>query len=288
MNTHRHSMQGGNSAVRLPAGTLGIDAGITLTKLARASEAGVVFEAHETAAATGEFPLALEAAAGPIGMTGALAGPSLDREAVVRVQEIEAAARGAVALLEADGRPTTDFMLALLGTGTAFAAVRDGRVTHLGGTALGGGSFTGIGRAIQPMLSYEEMIAAAGRGDRRRVDTLISDVYPEGIGRIGPELTAAHLSRAQEGSFEDVLAGLLNLHGENLGQIAASRAVIAKIGRIVLAGGFVHGNGLLTAAISSMARLFGTEVETLSCPGFAGALGAALIASEGATGSDRR
>lgn len=109
------------------------------------------------------------------------------------MQEIDAAARGAVALLEADAQlGSGEFLMALLGTGTAFAAVRGANVLHLGGTPLGGGSFAGIARRIDPALSYRAMIAGAARGDRRRVDAMISEVYPQGIGRVGPDLTAAH------------------------------------------------------------------------------------------------
>ena len=124
---------------------------------------------------------------------------------------------------------------------------------------------------------------AAGRGDRRRVDVMISDVYPEGIGRVGPNLTAAHLARAGAGSLDDFLAGLLNLHGENIAQIAAGRAQAVRMSRVVLAGGFAHGNPSLVASITGMAALFGLSVETAPWPAYAGALGAALAATESGT-----
>jgi type II pantothenate kinase len=274
---HPHRLHGGVLPnLRIPDGVAGIDAGMTLTKIARGTGDGVLLEAHET-----DSTPAVAAVAARVGITGALLGRVQERTDAVRVQEIDAAARGVIALLESDGRSGGgEFVLALLGTGTAFAAVRAGAVQHLGGTPMGGGSFAGIARRVDPSLAYEAMIAGAERGDRRRVDTMISDVYPEGIGRVGPDLTAAHLSRAAEGSLDDFLAGLLNLHGENIAQIGASRAVIAKIPRMVLAGGFAHHNPALVASITSMARLFGIAVETAPAPGFAGAVGAALVAAE--------
>ena len=108
---------------------------------------------------------------------------------------------------------------------------------------------------------------------------MISDVYPEGMGRIGPDLTAAHLSKRGNASLDDFFAGLLNLHGESIGQIAAGRARIAGINRIVLCGGFVHHNPRLVESIAHMAGLFGNAVEQVPHPGYAGAIGAALIAS---------
>jgi hypothetical protein len=264
----------------LPPGVIGIDAGMTLTKVARTTAEGIVLESRETTAGPRVTSAYLEAGSTiRIGVTGARVGDVADDGRAMRVQEIDAAARGVVALLHAEERLRSgEFVMALLGTGTAFAAVRGEKASHLGGTPLGGGSFSGIARRIDPALSYAGMIARASRGDRRRVDAMISDAYPEGIGRVGPDLTAAHLAK-DGGSLEDVLAGLLNLHGENIAQIAASRAIIANIRRIVLAGGFVHGNPALVASISSMAALFGVGVEVAPVPGFAGAIGAALAAA---------
>jgi type II pantothenate kinase len=168
----------------------------------------------------------------------------------------------------------------LLGTGTAFAVVRGDAVHHLGGTPLGGGSFAGIARRVEPSLTYDAMVAGAERGDRRCVDVMISDVYPDGIGGVGPDLTAAHLAQPGAGSLDDFLAGLLNLHGENIAQIAAGRAQAARMSRVVLAGGFAQGNPQLVASITSMAALFGLSVETAPWPAYAGALGAALAAAE--------
>ncbi len=275
---HLHSLHDAelSAAGILPDGAVGIDAGLTLTKVARASGGRIKLSATETQdSPSGD-------ASEVVGVTGARSGTVVTLDGRIPAQEIEAAARGVIALLGAEGRtPNEGFVLALLGTGTAFATVRSGDVSHLGGTALGGGSFSGIARRIDPSLTYDAMIAGASRGDRRNVDTMVSDAYPDGIGRIGPDLTAAHLA-ADAGSLDDVLAGLLNLHGENIAQIAASRARIAQLSRVVLAGGFAHNNASLVTSITAMAALFGVAVDVSPAPGFAGAIGAAIIAAESA------
>lgn len=256
----------------LPAGALGIDAGLTLTKTVRAGAGGI--EASSCLSGGG-VTTAGDAVAG---VTGARA-QRIEGPRIVRAQEIDAAARGARAMLAREGVDAdAPFVLALLGTGTAFAAVTEGRVMHLGGTALGGGSFAGIARRIGAALTYEAMIAGAARGDRTRADMMVSDAYAEGIGRIGPDLTAAHLAKPGDASSDDVLASLLNLHGENIAQIAAQRARAVQIERIVLAGGFAHGNARLVESIAFMAGLFGVSTHVVRAPGYAGAVGAALIA----------
>jgi activator of 2-hydroxyglutaryl-CoA dehydratase len=94
-------------------------------------------------------------------------------------------------------------------------------------------------------------------------------------------MTAAHLAKDGDASLDDVLAALLNLHGENIAQIAASRAVISQVPHLVLAGGFAHENHALVESLTAMAQLFGVRTEVARHPGFAGALGAALIATHG-------
>src|SRR4029079_5095462 len=160
--------------------------------------------------------------AGRAGVTGAKIAVVPDPQEHVQVDELEASARGVVALLSAEGRLGAEaFLRAMLGTGTAFAIIRGPEISHLGGTALGGGSFAGIAHRTDASLSYEEMITRAERGDRRNVDTMVSDLYPDGIGRVSADMTAAHLAQRGQGSLDDFLAGLLNLHAENIAQIAA-------------------------------------------------------------------
>jgi type II pantothenate kinase len=263
----------------LPEGAAGIDAGLTLTKVARWVAGSIELTARETASVLDEHTPShsIIGDARRIGITGARGEHVADGAGVVRVQEIDAAAGGAIALL--GEQAPSEFLLALLGTGTAFAAVRDGAVTHLGGTAMGGGSFAGIARRIDPALTYGEMIAGAARGDRRNADLMVSDAYLGGIGRIGGEMTAAHLAKAGA-SIDDVLAALLNMHGENIAQIAAGRGTAVGIRRVVLAGGFAHENDALVASMTAMLRLFGFTSDVAPHAGFAGAVGAALMASK--------
>lgn len=268
-----------NQPALLPEGVAGIDAGLTLTKVARCVSGGIELTARETASVVGgrTSPQSIIGEATRIGITGARGDHVADAESIARIQEIDAAAGGAIALLGDQAPP--EFLLALLGTGTAFAAVREGSVTHLGGTAMGGGSFAGIARRIAPELSYGEMIVRAAGGDRRNADVMVSEAYPDGIGRIGGEMTAAHLAKPA-GALEDVLAALLNLHGENIAQIAAGRAAATGLRHVVLAGGFAHDNDALVASLTGMLRMFGLQADVVPHAGFAGAIGAALAASK--------
>ena len=88
------------------------------------------------------------------------------------------------------------------------------------------------------------------------------------------------MAREEHRNLDDFLAGLLNLHGESIAQIAAGRARMANLSRIVLCGGFIHNNPSLQTSITQMAALFGCNVEVVPAPAYVGAIGAALTAAE--------
>jgi activator of 2-hydroxyglutaryl-CoA dehydratase len=69
------------------------------------------------------------------------------------------------------------------------------------------------------------------------------------------------------------------MHGENIAQIAAGRGLVAGIRHVVVAGGFAHDNDALIASMSGMLRLFGVASDVAPHAGFAGAVGAALMAA---------
>ena len=270
----------------LPEGAIGIDAGLTLTKVVHATASGVVLDARETRTVfTDHGWAAMREAAqanGHVGITGAKIAVVPNPNEHIQVDEIEASARGIRALLDAEGRTGDgEYLMAMLGTGTAFAIIRgDDVVEHLGGTPLGGGSFAGIAHRVDPSLTYEDMIARAERGERRNVDTMVADLYPDGIGRVGADMTAAHLAQRGQGSLDDFLAGLLNMHAENVAQIAASRARMANLSRVVVGGGFAHNNPTMMEMFIKIAWMFGIKAESVTAPGYAPAIGAAILAVE--------
>ncbi|MDD9872471.1 MAG: hypothetical protein OXU65_03055, partial [Deltaproteobacteria bacterium] len=184
----------------------GIDFGTSLIKLAaRGAEAEAradalhlrLFPSH----AVGEA-LACAAALAPqrLGLTGggaaAAAAQLAAQPGAVRAAqfpEFDAWAAGAQALLARSGlRPARPYLLASVGTGTSALLVGQGAVRRLGGTALGGGTLTGLGALLLGNRGFAEIAELAQRGDRSSVDLYISDIYPQ----FPPGYTAANFGRA--------------------------------------------------------------------------------------------
>ena len=265
---------------------LGVDVGGTLAKLAIARGEGRVD--HRLVPANGIERLALEVERLEpecVGLTGGGAerlsrSLSLDTTAVA---EFEAWGAGCRALLGRQGLATGGrHLLVSLGTGTSILLVDGPRVTRVGGTALGGGTLMGLGAALTGAASFEGLVELAREGDRRRVDLLVSDIYPEGELPLPGDLTAASFARFGAGgaaaSPADLAHALLGLVGENVGLICGSLARLAGVERIVFGGTTLRANPGLGAILTTLCAGFGCEAVFLRDGEFAGALGALELA----------
>jgi type II pantothenate kinase len=267
---------------------VGADVGASLAKLAiRRGDQPVRFELSP---AEGIERVAREVESlrpDRIGVTGGGATRLADlvRLDTTAIGEFEAWSAGARELLRRQGAAADGaFLLVSVGTGTSALLVDGERVARVGGTALGGGTFLGLGTALTGRTGFEEIVALAGAGDRRRVDLLIADIYPEGLEGLPAAASAASFGRlpglAARGLASDPrdLAGaLVGLVGENVALLASALAAQAGVRRIVFGGSALRGNAPLARLLAGVTAALGREPVLLADGEFAGALGALLL-----------
>ena len=279
-----------------PTGTggrvrLGVDVGATLAKLAIARGEGRVEYRLAPAHAIERLALEVEGLAPDrVGVTGGGALPlsrslSLDTTAV---DEFEAWGAGSHALLQQEGRATGQrHLLVSLGTGTSAMLVDGARVTRVGGTALGGGTLLGLGAALTGVADFEQLVALAGEGDRRRVDLLVSDIYRAGSLPLPGDLTAASFAkladpaRREASAPRDLAHAVMGLIGENVGLVCGALAIAAGVERIVFGGTTLRGNRALVEILSRLCAGMSREAIFLRDGEFAGALGALALSELG-------
>ncbi len=275
----------------IPTGTgprvrLGVDVGGTLAKFAIARGEGRVD--HRLVPANGIERLALEVERlepDRVGLTGGGAqllsrSLSLDTTAV---SEFDAWGAGCQVLLAGQGLATGGrHLLVSLGTGTSIMLVDGARVTRVGGTALGGGTFTGLGAALTGTADFDSLVALARQGDRRRVDLLVSDIYEEGDLPLPGDLTAASFAKlagsGQPAAAADLAHALLGLVGENVGLICGTLARVVGAKRVVFGGTTLRANPALAEILQTLCTKLECEAVFLRDGEFAGALGALEIA----------
>lgn len=274
---------------------IGIDAGSTLVKLCVRDRTGALsFGTWTSPSSDRVLELLARLAPEKIGITGSggaallegiaatpeLGGP--DRQ-VANPVEFEAWGRGAGAMLERLGLASeAPYLLVSIGTGTSALRVSPEGVERVGGTALGGGTTLGLGLALTNCQTHDELMALAARGDRRRVDLLISDVYPELDIPLMADATASSFGKLmrEPGATpraEDLADALLALVAENVALLSIAQARAADVSRIVYGGSTLSRNPRLTRTLRQLGPMMGLESIVLPHSGHAGALGSMLL-----------
>lgn len=151
---------------------------------------------------------------------------------VTRALEVLSLAAGAD-YLTAPG----DKLTVSIGTGTAFVLSQGEKVTHIGGSAFGGGALQGLCRRIlgfEPGRRFEELTRG---GDLANVDLLMSEL-PSCPPSLDPKLTAANLAKTGESTSDaDWALGLLNLVLQTIGSMAYLAASGYGVKTVVITGG---------------------------------------------------
>ncbi len=265
----------------LPGPIVGADVGATLVKLALRDPGGDT--ALETLPAADLEAVARRLdAAGPawVGLTGggALQLAHLMDSDTARIDEFDAWSTGARRLLEGRVQDLNRFLLVSVGTGTSAMLVDGARVARVGGTALGGGTVMGLVAGLTGERRFDQIAELAAAGDRRRIDLLISDIYPEGNFLLPGNVNAASFARlaCQEEPADpaDLAHAVMGLVGENVLLICCGLAAAAKVERIVWGGTTLRNNPSLVAVLSGGCRALGREPTFLPEGEFVGALGA--------------
>lgn len=269
---------------------VGVDAGATLAKIAVREPGGAIAHRLLPAAAESAVEEAVAAlGAERVGLAGGGATRLLARLRArgvdaVQVNEFAAWGSGAQALLGEDAAPGEPYLLVSLGTGTSVMLADGLAVSRVGGTALGGGTVVGLGSLLLGSSDFARIAALAARGDRRRVDLLVSDIYRAGEIPLTGDLTAANFGKlARAGGEptrpEDLAQAVMGLVGENVSLICAGLGAARRTRRVVFGGSTLRGNPALRQVLERITGALGHAVVFLEAGEYAGAVGALRLAA---------
>ncbi|MFH2028487.1 MAG: hypothetical protein ABIJ08_05080 [Nanoarchaeota archaeon] len=127
-----------------------------------------------------------------------------------------------------------------IGSGTAMVSCNKS-IKHIGGTAIGGRTLTGLYSIIVHKASFEEIENVAKRGKLEDIDLNLKDIYPEGIGLLPPTATAAHFGKLKNYNENDVALALVNMIAQTIGTLA-----------VLGAKAYGHKNIILTGRLATM------------------------------------
>jgi len=126
-----------------------------------------------------------------------------------------------------------------MGTGTTIVhAIKNGTITHLGGTGVGGGTLSGLSKLLLGMDNYRHIYDLAEKGDIGRIDLRIRDITNKDILPGLPDImTAANFGKISDlASKSDIAFGIINMVFETIGMLAVFAARNHEIEDIILTG----------------------------------------------------
>ncbi|MGE0711777.1 MAG: hypothetical protein AB7N76_30485 [Planctomycetota bacterium] len=205
-------------------------------------------------------------------------GADIDREVAVQ-------ARGARALLAAEGRPIAGSMLVVsVGTGVSYGLSAPGAAARRFplGSALGGGFLRGLG-ALLGAPDFAALAAESASG--HAADILVADLLPETSGTPVGELVVAHFGRADAATPRpDALASLVATVATSIGRDLALLAQQPGWGlpEAVVFLGSTLALPALAAALEGWTRRLGATPYLPALGAHALALGALLTLEDAA------
>jgi len=260
--------------------TVGLDVGATLCKIAVVGSA--LATEHHPSSDLAVVRRRVEALApARVAATGGGAselGATIAGRPIAHVSEFDAWAGGApvVAADEGVALPAR-YLLVSLGTGTSILAIDGPRATRAGGTAVGGGTALGLSKLLLGVDRFDELIALAARGDRSRVDLLVSEVYRAMPATVARSLTAANFAKLESTQPEDLAHAIMGLVGETVVLVSLGLARHAGAETVAYCGTTLAGNLPLRAIIAEIATFFGLRPIFLARGAYCGAVGAAVL-----------
>lgn len=149
-----------------------------------------------------------------------------------KVQEFESIGYGGLNLSGLDKA-----LVISIGTGTAFVEASSEKITHIGGSGVGGGTLIGLSTLIMHQRNIDAIVELSKNGDLDKVDLTIGDISVTKIPSLPDHATAANFAKISSTvKNEDVALGLINLLFQTIGMMAVFAVKSTDIKDIVITG----------------------------------------------------
>ena len=226
---------------------IGIDVGISTTKIVGINQEGVVVS-----------PIRIKATDPVTSLYGAFGKYLYDNK--IRLEDIEHVMITGVGAAYIDspiyGLPTDkaeefiadglgawyeigkrEMIVVSMGTGTSLVQCDEKGIRHIGGIALGGGTLTGLSRIMLKTDDINQVVSLAMGGDLSNIDVRIGDISPNALPGLPKHATASLFGNARSNaSREDIALGIITTVLQTIGSSCILASLNSGIREYVLIG----------------------------------------------------
>ncbi|GHT48241.1 type II pantothenate kinase [Spirochaetia bacterium] len=149
-----------------------------------------------------------------------------------KVDEFTSIGRGGMFLAHKDNIVITN-----IGTGTVLIHAENGKISHLGGTGVGGGTILGLSKKLLQSTTFNDIMEMSDNGSINQVDLLVEDILGEKLSFLGKDATASNFGKMLDSAKnEDIAIGILNLVYQVIGVISVFAARSKNIDTVFVTG----------------------------------------------------
>ena len=124
-----------------------------------------------------------------------------------------------------------------MGTGTSFVQCDGDDIRHIGGIGIGGGTLQGLSRVMLNTRDPKQIQSLAMQGNIRNINLLIGDISTHPLPGLPMDATASLFSKAQyDVAKEDLALGIITMVLQSIGSAAILAALYSGIKDFVLIG----------------------------------------------------
>jgi type II pantothenate kinase len=169
-----------------------------------------------------------------------------------------------------------NIIIANIGTGTAIIDAQRDRVSHMGGSGVGGGTILGLAKKLLSMSDFNEIMELARQGKLSQVDLLLEDIMETDLSFLNKESTASNFGKMLDSARnEDIALGLINMVYQVVGMLSIFAAKSRNTDRVVVTGNGSN-NPIGKKVLAELTKIFKIVFEYPADAEYTTAIGAGL------------
>jgi len=163
-----------------------------------------------------------------------------------------------------------------LGTGTSIVAAKDGKVQHIIGSGVGGGTLIGLLGQMINVHDFDTIEILSKTGDLSQVDLTVGDITSLEIPGLTAETTASNFGKVNDlAEDKDLALGVVNLVFQSVGTASVLSARLMGLTDVIVTGNLTQ----LSAGkkvLQGFSELYNINFVVPELAEYATAVGAAL------------
>lgn len=205
------------------------------------------------------------------GVGGSFINENVYNIKIHKVDEISSIGYGGLYLSHKDSA-----IVVSMGTGTAYVHAIKDKVTHIGGTAIGGGTLIGLSKLILNTTNIDTIKEYINEGCISNVDLTLKDICNEKISFLDPDTTVSNLGNITSNSNKsDISVGIINMIYQSIATNAVFYSKVSEVNEIVLVGGLTK-FPYINESLNKFKKLYNTDFIIPDDAVFSTAIGAVI------------